>query len=80
MHLIPQCWRPSKHPDVLLLLQIYLDVGVASSAFKPAGERTLGDKSVLPTDAQPVGRIVLGVPEAECSACSSIILNIVHKC
>jgi hypothetical protein len=35
-------------------------VGVASSAFKPAGERTLGDKTVLPKDAEPAGRIVLG--------------------
>jgi hypothetical protein len=39
---------------------VYFDVGVASSAFKPAAERTLGDRTILPGDAQPVGRIVLG--------------------
>eukprot|EP00879_Flechtneria_rotunda_P020250 GHRR01021297.1.p1 GENE.GHRR01021297.1~~GHRR01021297.1.p1 ORF type:complete len:343 (+),score=85.95 GHRR01021297.1:223-1251(+) len=41
--------------------RIYLDIGVASSAFKPAGERTLGDKTVLPGDAEPIGRIVIGL-------------------
>lgn len=40
--------------------QVYFDIGVASSAFKPTGERTLGDKTVLPKDAEPAGRIVLG--------------------
>lgn len=45
----------------LTCMQIYLDVGVAPTAFKPAGERTLGDKTVLPTDVEPVGRIVIGM-------------------
>lgn len=43
-----------------LWLQVFLDVGIASSAFKAAGERTLGDKTVLPRDAEPAGRIVIG--------------------
>lgn len=48
-------------PDLTVTDRIFFDVGIASSALKPAGERTLGDKTVLPKDAQPVGRIVIGV-------------------
>jgi hypothetical protein len=50
----------SNHHTTRAPHQIYLDFGVASSAFKPAGERTLGDKTVLPTDAEPAGRVVIG--------------------
>lgn len=40
---------------------MYLDIGIAPTALKPAIERTLGDKSSIPLgDAQPTGRIVLG--------------------
>lgn len=59
-HQIGSLWA-SEAAYISCLLQIYLDVGVASSAFKPAGQRTLGDKTVLPNDAEPVGRIVIGV-------------------
>jgi hypothetical protein len=45
-------------------MQIYFDIGVASSAFKPANDRMLGDKNVLPTDAEPAGRIVIGEQQA----------------
>lgn len=47
-----------------LPMQIYLDIGVASSAFKPANDRMLGDKNVLPTDAEPAGRIIIGKQRA----------------
>lgn len=40
--------------------QIYLDIGIASTALKPQEERTLGSKTSIPEDAQPIGRIVLG--------------------
>ncbi len=42
-------------------LQVYLDIAVAPRSYKTAGERTLGDKSIIPLDdAAPLGRIVLG--------------------
>eukprot|EP00882_Tetradesmus_deserticola_P021370 GHRQ01023139.1.p1 GENE.GHRQ01023139.1~~GHRQ01023139.1.p1 ORF type:complete len:383 (+),score=69.69 GHRQ01023139.1:148-1296(+) len=53
-------------------MQIYFDIGVASSAFKPANDRMLGDKNVLPTNSEPAGRIVIGeqlqhqVPQHKC--------------
>eukprot|EP00775_Hariotina_reticulata_P012915 gene12915-13042_t len=48
-------------PDLTVTDRVYFDVGVASSAFKPAAERTLGDRTILPEDAQPTGRIVVGL-------------------
>ncbi|KAF6264781.1 cyclophilin-like domain-containing protein [Scenedesmus sp. NREL 46B-D3] len=47
--------------DLTITDRIYLDIGVASSAFKPANDRMLGDKNVLPTDAEPAGRIIIGL-------------------
>jgi hypothetical protein len=61
-------------------MQIYFDIGVASSAFKPANDRMLGDKNVLPTDAEPAGRIVIGEKQeaaqmnsSSCSFMSSVL-------
>ncbi|KAL6761762.1 cyclophilin-like domain-containing protein [Haematococcus lacustris] len=42
--------------------KVFLDIAVAPRSFKRASERTLGDASVLPLEeAQPLGRIVLGL-------------------
>ena len=40
--------------------QVFFDVGVASKALKSQEERTLGSKSAIPDDAEPIGRIVIG--------------------
>eukprot|EP00877_Chromochloris_zofingiensis_P002669 jgi/Chrzof1/12402/Cz06g33060.t1_CYP28 len=53
--------EPVKQLDTTVTHKVYLDVGICSSAFKPANERTLGDRSVLPDDAVPAGRIVIGL-------------------
>jgi hypothetical protein len=53
------------HIPTYVCVQIYFDIGVASSAFKPANDRMLGDKNVLPTDAEPAGRIVIGKQHPE---------------
>ncbi len=46
-----------------MLVQVYLDIGIAPRSFKTASERSLGDRSVIPLDdAAPVGRVVLGKP------------------
>lgn len=63
------CATPHCAPNITTLpffypppaCQVYLDIGIAPTALKPAAERTLGDKSSIPLeDAQPTGRIVLG--------------------
>ena len=63
----PTCQEPTpshrtdSHLGPTALLQVYLDIGIAPTALKPSGERTLGSKSVIPIeDAAPAGRIVLG--------------------
>lgn len=48
-------------PDMTITHLVYLDIAIATRAFKPAEQRTLGDKSVLPDSAAPAGRIVLGL-------------------
>lgn len=65
--------------------QVYFDIGVASSAFKPAGERTLGDKTVLPKDAEPAGRIVLGEQQSGPTATALVVFwlsndTVEHDC
>lgn len=40
---------------------MFFDIGIAAAAFKPPGERTLGDRTVLPAESEPAGRIVIGV-------------------
>lgn len=47
------------HALCLGCAQVYFDVGIAETALKKPGERTIGDKSVIPVSA-PVGRITLG--------------------
>jgi peptidyl-prolyl cis-trans isomerase B (cyclophilin B) len=42
--------------------KVFLDVGIAPTALKPSEERTLGSRTSIPVDdAQPIGRIVLGL-------------------
>lgn len=47
--------RRRRHPA-----QVYLDVALAETALRPADERFLGDKTVIPQDVVPMGRIVIG--------------------
>lgn len=35
-------------------------MGLADTFFKPAGERTLGDKSIIAAPNEELGRIVIG--------------------
>lgn len=52
-----------------MLVQVYLDIGIAPRSFKTASERSLGDRSVIPLDdAAPVGRVVLGELGPVCMA------------
>jgi len=54
--------QAAKGPDTTITHKVYLDIGIAPTALRPAEERTLGDKSIIPVeDAAPVGRIVLGL-------------------
>jgi hypothetical protein len=39
---------------------VYLDIGVADTAFKAPGERTLGDRTVIPEPKAALGRIEIG--------------------
>lgn len=49
-------------PATTITNLVYLDIGIAPRSFKTAGERTLGDRTVVPLDdAVPVGRIILGL-------------------
>jgi hypothetical protein len=60
------CWHHAVLACVLgasvgmLFRQVFFDVGVASKALKNQEERMLGSKSVIPDDAEPIGRIVIG--------------------
>jgi len=48
--------------DMTITHRVVLSIGIAPRSFKTAGERTLGDLSVIPLDdAAPVGQIMLGL-------------------
>lgn len=46
----------------LITNKVFLDIGIAPTALKPSEERTLGSRTSIPVDdAQPIGRLVLGL-------------------
>lgn len=49
---------PLLHADKRV--QVYLELGLAETAFKAAGERTLGDRTIVPTPTSQLGRIEIG--------------------
>eukprot|EP00803_Ostreobium_quekettii_P011105 evm.model.scf_344.2 EVM.evm.TU.scf_344.2 scf_344:23588-28295(-) len=46
-------------PDVTVTDKVYFDVGICPGPMR--SDRTLGDKSVLCTEAAPIGRLVIGL-------------------
>lgn len=48
-------------PNTTITQMVFFDVGLSDRALKPAAERTIGDRSIIPNDAKPIGRIVLGL-------------------
>ena len=74
--------RTNSHVHACLALpasaQVYLDIGICATAFKPAGERTLGDRTVLPEESVPAGRIVLGKLFADIGGNSTFVQQQLH--
>lgn len=47
--------------DTTITHKVYIDIGVAETMLKPAASRKIGDKSVLPEQVEPYGRVVIGL-------------------
>ncbi|KIY98053.1 hypothetical protein MNEG_9908 [Monoraphidium neglectum] len=51
----------SGEPDLTITDRVYLDFAVADSAFKAPGDRTLGDRTIIPAPTTQLGRLEIGL-------------------
>ncbi|GBF91011.1 peptidyl-prolyl cis-trans isomerase, chloroplastic [Raphidocelis subcapitata] len=66
-------------PDTTITDTVFIEFGLADTAFKAPGERTLGDRSIIPPPKSELGRLEIGLYGKACPATTANFLALVRS-
>ena len=70
----PSSAAAASGPDLTVTDTVFLEFGLADSALKAPGERTLGDRTIIPAPSRSLGRLEIGLYGNACPATARNLL------